>query len=112
MLGESSSTVSPATSLRPSSAEQEPPCATEHTRARVAIDVPAFVDALRAIRIGVSWGGPESLVVPALAPLQLAKANCFVRFGISPRLVRINIGLEDVEILWADLEQALRQARR
>jgi cystathionine beta-lyase/cystathionine gamma-synthase len=77
-----------------------------------AIDVPAFVDGLRAIRIGVSWGGPESLVVPALAPLQLAKANCFVRFGISPRLIRLNIGLEDVETLWADLEQALRQARR
>jgi cystathionine beta-lyase/cystathionine gamma-synthase len=77
-----------------------------------AIDVPAFVDALRLIRIGVSWGGPESLVVPALAPLQLQKANCFARFGISPRLIRLNIGIEHVEALWADLEQALRQARR
>ena len=77
-----------------------------------AIDVPALVDALRLIRIGVSWGGPESLVVPALAPLQLAKANCFSRFGISPRLVRLNIGIESPEALWADLEQALHQARR
>ena len=34
------------------------------------IDVPAFVDALKLFRIGVSWGGHESLVVPALASLQ------------------------------------------
>ncbi|WP_029002985.1 PLP-dependent transferase [Azorhizobium doebereinerae] len=77
-----------------------------------AIDVPAFVDALRLIRLGVSWGGPESLVVPALAPLQLQKANCFSRFGISPRLVRLNVGIEEVEPLWADIAQALEHARR
>jgi hypothetical protein len=32
-----------------------------------SIDVPAFVDGLRMFRLGVSWGGHESLVVPALA---------------------------------------------
>ncbi|WP_341987916.1 PLP-dependent transferase [Azorhizobium sp. AG788] len=77
-----------------------------------AIDVPAFVNALRLIRIGVSWGGPESLVVPALAPLQLQKANCFTRFGISPRLIRLNVGIEEVELIWADIAQALACARR
>ncbi|QBR71860.1 hypothetical protein CU048_11925 [Beijerinckiaceae bacterium] len=77
-----------------------------------AIDVPSFVDALRLFRLGVSWGGPESLVVPALAPLQLAKANCFARFGVSPRLIRLHIGLEDPDMLWADLQQALACARR
>lgn len=79
---------------------------------REAIDVPAFVDALRLVRIGVSWGGPESLVVPALAPLQLAKANCFARFGISPRLIRLSAGMEDETLIWADIEQALHGARR
>ena len=77
-----------------------------------AIDVPSFVNALRLFRLGVSWGGPESLVVPALAPLQLAKANCFARFGVSPRLIRLHIGLEDPDMLWADLQQALACARR
>ena len=61
---------------------------------------------------GVSWGGPESLVVPALAPLQLQKANCFTRFGISPRLIRLNVGIEEVDLIWADIAQALACARR
>lgn len=76
-----------------------------------AIDVAAFTNALRMFRIGVSWGGPESLVVPALAPLELKSANVFARFGISPRLVRLHIGFEDIDVLWEDLHQALACAR-
>lgn len=76
------------------------------------IDVPAFVDALHHIRIGVSWGGPESLVVPALAALQLPReANSFHRFDVSPKTIRFSAGLEDARLLWADLEQALGKAR-
>src|SRR6185503_8813491 len=46
-----------------------------------SIDVPTFVDSLRLFRIGVSWGGHESLVVPALAALQQSPgANSFSRF--------------------------------
>jgi len=77
-----------------------------------AVDVPRFVDALRLFRLGVSWGGPESLVVPALAPLQLAKANCFARFGVSPRTIRVHAGLDDADALWDDLQDALATARR
>ncbi|MCV6603508.1 MAG: PLP-dependent transferase, partial [Cohaesibacter sp.] len=33
--------------------------------------------------------------------------NSVQRFGVSPNLVRINLGLEDREDLWADFEQAL-----
>jgi cystathionine beta-lyase/cystathionine gamma-synthase len=76
-------------------------------------DVPAFVDALRLFRIGVSWGGHESLVMPAMASLeQSPDANSLTRFGVSPRLVRLHVGLEDPEALWADLVQALERARR
>ena len=76
-----------------------------------SVDVPAFVDGLRLIRLGVSWGGHESLIVPALAALQQSPgANSFARFGVSPRTVRLHVGLECVELLWADLVQALERA--
>ena len=32
--------------------------------------------------------------------------------GIVPGLVRLSVGVEDPEDLWADIEQALRQVRR
>ncbi|PNG27526.1 PLP-dependent transferase [Methylocella silvestris] len=76
------------------------------------IDVRTFANALKLFRLGVSWGGPESLVVPAVAPLQLRTANCFARFGVSPRLIRLHVGLEDPQALWDDLERALALARR
>lgn len=78
-----------------------------------SIDVPAFVDSLRLFRLGVSWGGHESLVVPALAALQQSPgANSFARFGVSPRTVRLHVGLDSPESLWADLTQALSRATR
>jgi cystathionine beta-lyase/cystathionine gamma-synthase len=77
------------------------------------IDVPTLVDALRLFRIGVSWGGHESLVVPALAALEQSPGtNALQRFGVSPRNVRLNVGLERPEELWADLAQALERASR
>ncbi|SON56674.1 Methionine gamma-lyase [Hartmannibacter diazotrophicus] len=78
-----------------------------------AIDVPRFVDSLHHIRIGVSWGGPESLVVPALAALELSPTtNSFRRFGVSPRTVRLAAGHEAPELLAADIDQALAAARK
>ena len=72
------------------------------------IDIPHFADALRYFRLGVSWGGHESLVVPVAASLaQTPEVNSFTRFGVSPRAIRLHIGLEDPEELWADLENAL-----
>lgn len=77
-----------------------------------SIDVPTFVDALTHIRIGVSWGGPESLVIPALAALLLpSEGNSFQRSSVGERTIRLSAGLEDAELLWADIEQALTAAR-
>jgi cystathionine beta-lyase len=66
--------------------------------------VDAFCDALRLFKLGYSWGGPMSLVVPyALQgmrtgwPAHLARGT----------LVRFSVGLEDAGDLRADLEQAL-----
>ena len=66
--------------------------------------VDRFVDALKLFRIGYSWGGPVSLVVP----YQLAHMRSV---GAPPRgtLVRFSVGLETVADLIGDLEQALKQ---
>lgn len=75
------------------------------------LDIRRFADGLRLFRLGVSWGGFESLVVPAAITLaQAGEKNSAQRFGVSPRLVRLSLGLEDPEDLWADLEGALEAA--
>jgi len=77
------------------------------------VDIPVFVDALKYFRIGVSWGGHESLVVPAKASLeQTPGLNSMARFGVSPRTIRFNVGLESVEDLWADTAQAFEKAKK
>ncbi|WEX10588.1 PLP-dependent transferase [Chelativorans sp. AA-79] len=75
------------------------------------VDVRAFVDRLRLFKLGVSWGGHESLVVPGEVVLQQkAEPNSAVAFGISPRSVRLHVGLEGAEALWRDLEAAIAAA--
>lgn len=59
----------------------------------------AFFDGLRLFGRGYSWGGYESLVVPAHVR---RTASPFV--GDGP-LLRIHAGLEDAEDLWDDLRQ-------
>ncbi|ABD56469.1 PLP-dependent transferase [Jannaschia sp. CCS1] len=72
------------------------------------VDIPAFADAFTHFRLGVSWGGFESLVLPARVALaQAGEHNSLQAFGVSPNLVRLNLGLEDPEDLWADFESAL-----
>jgi cystathionine beta-lyase/cystathionine gamma-synthase len=75
------------------------------------VDIAAFCDALRLFRLGVSWGGHESLMVPAaIAHEQAAGPNSVVDFGVSPRIVRLHVGLESTAELIADLKQALAGA--
>ncbi|MEJ2539743.1 MAG: aminotransferase class I/II-fold pyridoxal phosphate-dependent enzyme [Gemmatimonadota bacterium] len=66
--------------------------------------VSRVVDALRRFRIGVSWGGVESLV---LSPRRPDNRESLARRGLPPGLVRISVGLEGTEVLRADLLQAL-----
>jgi cystathionine beta-lyase/cystathionine gamma-synthase len=74
--------------------------------------VRAFVDALRLFRLGVSWGGHESLVYPAAIGLDLpGDPNPNRVFGTTANLVRLHVGLEASHDLIDDLEQALRVAR-
>jgi cystathionine beta-lyase/cystathionine gamma-synthase len=77
-----------------------------------SVDIPRFADALKLFRLGVSWGGFESLVVPAAITLkQAGEQNAPQRFGVPPRLVRMSLGLESAEALWADFTQALEAAK-
>ncbi|WP_431323511.1 PLP-dependent transferase [Rhizobium sp. YTU87027] len=77
------------------------------------IDVARFVNGLRDIRLGVSWGGPETLVVPARVALQIPdRMTSFIRFGVSEQTIRFAVGLEEPELLWNDLQQAFEVARR
>jgi cystathionine beta-lyase len=60
-----------------------------------------FVDALTLFGIGYSWGGANSLVMPYR--IGTMRKN----WGDAGTLVRFNIGLESVDDLLGDIEQAL-----
>jgi len=66
--------------------------------------VARFVDGLRMFKIGFSWGGVTSLVMAY---------DSVPRGGVDvgPRLVRLNVGLEDADDLIADLAAALDGAQ-
>ena len=79
--------------------------------AREGLDIPAFCDALQLFKLGVSWGGHESLVVPALVTrVQAAGPNSALDFGVPERMIRLHVGLEGAEALWSDLTAAFAKA--
>ena len=67
--------------------------------------VDAFCEALRFFRIGWSWGGPISLVVPYRLETMRSVWPAHIAQGT---VVRFAIGLESQADLQADLEQALQ----
>lgn len=67
--------------------------------------VAAFVDGLRHFGIGYSWGGFESLIVPAHIRRSAG------RFDAAGPVLRIHAGLEDAGDLIADLEKGLARLR-
>jgi cystathionine beta-lyase/cystathionine gamma-synthase len=78
-----------------------------------SIDVRALCDNLTLFKLGVSWGGHESLIVPGEVVLkQKAQPNSAHTFGISPHSVRLHVGLEGTDALWGDLARALDLARK
>ena len=71
-------------------------------------DADAVTDRLIALGqfgLGYSWGGYESLVMPA----RWSGLNRAVTPWTGGPLLRMSIGLEPVEALWADLEAALAE---
>ncbi|MEJ2482694.1 MAG: aminotransferase class I/II-fold pyridoxal phosphate-dependent enzyme [Gemmatimonadota bacterium] len=62
------------------------------------------IDALQHFRIGVSWGGVESLVI---TPNRGANEARLAELGIPSGLIRISVGLEGAGLLIEDLAAAL-----
>jgi cystathionine beta-lyase/cystathionine gamma-synthase len=70
--------------------------------ARVALET------VRIFALAESLGGVESLIcLPAEMTHASVPEEDRLRSGITPGLVRISVGIEDVEDLWRDLENAL-----
>ena len=78
-----------------------------------AIDIPTFSDALQIFRLAVSWGGFESLALPADIALRPPEPHSRHQpLGINRRMVRLFLGLEGAEVLRADLLNAITTATR
>jgi cystathionine gamma-synthase len=68
----------------------------------------AVADAFRLIRHAPSLGGVESLAsLPARTSHRQMSSEDLARIGVPDGLIRLAVGIEDAEDLWADLEGAL-----
>lgn len=65
-------------------------------------------EALRLFTLAPSLGGVDSLVsIPVLTSHAMISADQREKMGVSEQLIRISVGIENVEDLIADLDQAL-----
>ena len=72
-----------------------------------AAQVRSLFGALKVFQIGASWGGVHSLAAFYPEAEQARRRFCAVRGGI----VRLSVGLEPIDQLLGDLEQAIAAAR-
>jgi len=69
-----------------------------------------FLEAVRIFSLAESLGGVESLIEhPAIMTHATIPAETRARLGIGDGLVRLSVGVEDLEDLRADLQQALEK---
>jgi cystathionine beta-lyase/cystathionine gamma-synthase len=70
----------------------------------------AFFDKLSLVNRAASLGGVESLCsLPVLTSHWALSDEALARAGVTPGMARLSIGLEDVDDIIADLDQALGQ---
>lgn len=83
---------------------------------RLAGGAPAALRALESLRLitrAVSLGSVDSLIqAPAQLTHRVVDPEARTAAGIPDDLLRLSVGLEAVEDLWADLDQALHAASR
>lgn len=68
--------------------------------------VAAFIEGMQHFKMGFSWGGYESLIIPNLSIQKLRTASPWPYSG---PLIRLHIGLEDTDDLIADLIAAFER---
>ena len=70
-----------------------------------------FLDNMKLFKMGFSWGGFESLIVPQFPNRQVAPwtESGKVAEGDKPTMLRLQIGLEEKEDLWQDLTAAFER---
>ena len=71
-------------------------------------EVKAFANRLNWFKLGVSWGGFESLITVSKHNPSPEEQQ---RRSVYPKMVRIYVGLEDTDVLIADLNQSLNQIK-
>ena len=72
-----------------------------------------FMRGLRIIRPALSLGGVDSsMCVPATTSHRDVPVDELQRSGVTPRLIRFSVGIEDLQDLQEDLEHALTAASR
>jgi len=69
--------------------------------------VDAMLDGMRLFRMGWSWGGFESLIIPA----NVERAKRTIPWNARGPYMRLHVGLEDVQDLIADLEDGFARLR-
>ncbi|MBO1307969.1 PLP-dependent transferase [Enterococcus sp. 669A] len=75
-------------------------------------DLSVFVQQLKMFPLAVSLGGVESLIChPASMTHESYSQDLREKIGISDRLLRVAVGIENSEDLVADVAQALKQAK-
>ena len=68
----------------------------------------ALLDGMKLFHMGASWGGFESLIIPAY----LDKLRSAIPWDDPGQVLRIHVGLEDVDDLKADLEAGFERLTR
>ncbi|KQC33070.1 cystathionine beta-lyase [Nonlabens sp. YIK11] len=77
------------------------------------VDHNDFLEELKVIKPALSLAGVESTILsPALTSHSLMTAEERAQQGISDRLLRFSVGIEELNILVDDLEQALEKSRK
>lgn len=71
--------------------------------------VARFMDSLQYFKIAASWGGYESLVWYPMIGAGNATQEWMELHDVNPSMVRLFIGMEDIEDIKEDLDRALRK---
>lgn len=75
-------------------------------------DYRAFFKSLRLIILGESLGGVESLVChPSTMTHASIPRELRLKVGITDNLIRLSVGLEHIDDLLADLQQAIAASK-